>query len=146
MKISYSDFKRTILEKFKQNNGRGYFKMMNDKIMELWISADGKGVENSQYKCVCDFVSLYAVYEKAIELGGKMYLGAKAAQDGKKIGSSDLSIDTIDAFVSMEFDGKDIGDTTTRRSTYYSAILDWAGFVSKCRGGFIVVRPQYMEK
>ena len=86
---------------------------------------------------------------KANELGGTMYRGDSAAQNGAKIGSDKLPLDTIDAFISLEFYGANIGNTTTRRSTYYSAILAWAGIVdnyrSKGKGGYIVVKPEFRK-
>lgn len=75
-----------------------------------------------------------------------MYFGANAAQKGLKIGSVDFPVDTIDAFVAIEFYGKTVGEKTTRRSTYYAAILDWAGIVTNHWGGYITVKKEYMSE
>ena len=78
-----------------------------------------------------------------------MYRGDAAAQNGAKIGSEELPIDTIDAFIAVEFYGASVGASTLRRSTYYAAILAWAGIVenhrSKGEGGYIVVKPEYRK-
>ena len=74
-----------------------------------------------------------------------MYLGAGAAQQGQKIGSDSFPVDTIDGFISIEFYGKSVGDKTLRRSTYYAAILDWAGFATNHRGGYLTVNKKYMD-
>lgn len=141
MKIEYLDFSQAILNRFTQNGGQSKHVMINDGVMDLWLSDKRNGVMNSRYPSLnCEFRILYAIYEKAISLGGKMYLGANAAQNGKRIGSEALPIDTIDGFISVEFYGKNIGDKTLRRSTYYAAILDWAGFATNHRGGYITVK------
>ncbi|MBO4554518.1 MAG: hypothetical protein J5713_01930 [Clostridia bacterium] len=141
--IAFEDFKKKFLDKLENSAGRGTYEMLRGKTMELWLSKSGDGIENSCFKHNCLFSELYSIYKKAIELGGKMYLGATAAQGGKRIGSEDFSVDTIDAFVSMNFYGKTIGDTATRMSTYYAAILAWGGFARNCWGGYIVITPNY---
>lgn len=138
MKISYPYLKKTILDKLICDGGKSQLTMIKGGTMDLWLSDNKDGVMNSRYLPLnCDFKILYAIYEKAILLGGRMYLGANAAQNGQRIGSEGFSVDTIDGFISIEFYGKNIGDKTTRRSTYYAAILDWAGFVTNHKGGFI---------
>lgn len=91
-----------------------------------------------------------AIVKKAISLGGKMYRGDSAAQNGARIGSDELSLDTIDGFISTEFYGAKVGDTTLRRSTYYSGILAWANIVvnhrSQGHGGFITVNAEFMNE
>ena len=144
MKITYNDFKQSILEKINAV-GKGAYKMLKDDTMYIWLSDSGDGLLNSRYEQLeCKFTELYAIYEKAIELGGTMYLGASAARSGKKIGSSDFPLDTIDAFVAINYYGNEVGDKITRRSTYYAAILDWAGFVDNHWGGYITVKSRYM--
>lgn len=144
MKISYSDFEKTILEKLTRDNGKSQLTMLNGKIMELWLSDSKNGIMNSRYSALnCEFRILYAIYEKAISLGGEMYLGAYAARSGLKIGSDGFPTDTIDAFISIKFYGKNIGDKTSRRSTYYAYILDWAGFATNNRGGYITIKKEY---
>lgn len=143
MKLQADEFESLILEKFSQGSGKGHYKMLKGKDMELWLNKDKSGIQNSNFNLTCDFESLYAVYEKAVELGGKIYLGATAAQAGKRIGSDDFSVDTIDAFVAINFYGGRIGDKCTRRSTYYAAILDWAGIATNYWGGYMVIKPKY---
>ena len=146
MKISYSDFEKTILDKFTKNDGKSQLTMINGGVMNLWLSASKNGIINSRYSSLnCEFRILYAIYEKAISLGGEMYLGANAAQNGQRIGSDSFPVDTIDGFISIEFYGKSIGDKTLRRSTYFAAILDWTGLVTNHRGGYITVKREFMN-
>lgn len=146
MKICYSDFEKTILDKFERDGGKSQLTMMKGDIMTLQLSKNGDGIRNDHYSLNCKLKILYAIYEQAISLGGKMYLGANAAQNGQRIGSDGFSVDTIDGFISIEFYGKNVGDKTLRRSTYYAAILDWAGFVTNHWGGYITVKKEYMSE
>lgn len=147
MKISYLDFEKTMLDKLAHDGGKSQLTMINGSIMHLWLSDSKSGIINSRYSSLnCEFKILYAIYERAISLGGEMYLGASAARSGLKIGSDGFPVDTIDGFISIEFDNKNIGDTTLRRSTYYAYILAWAGFVTNHRGGYITVNKEFMSE
>ena len=146
MKISYSDFEKVIRDKLVRENGQSQFPMLKGGIMKFSLSKQNDGIKNDHYSLNCKFKILYAIYEKAISLGGEMYLGANAAQNGQRIGSDDFSIDTIDGFISIEFYGKNVGDKTTRRSTYYAAILDWAGFATNHWGGYITINKEFMSE
>lgn len=147
MKISYEDFEKTLLDKLERDGGKSQLTMINGGTMNLWLSDSKNGIINSRFSSLnCEFKILYAIYEKAISLGGEMYLGASAAQGGQRIGSDGFPVDTIDGFISIEFYGKKVGDTALRRSTYYAAILDWAGFATNHRGGFITIKKGFMSE
>ena len=141
---------KAIKDKFLQCGRIAKMPMLKGEPLDIWIASSGKGVENSGFPAlVCEWNILESIVEKANELGGIMYRGDAAAQKGAKIGSPDLSLDTIEAFVSIEFYGGKVGASTTRRSTYYSAILAWAGIVenhrSKGKGGYITVKPEFRK-
>lgn len=141
---------KVIQDKFLKCNGKSQMKMLKGEPLDIWVSASGNGVENSGFtQLICEWNILEAIVKKANELGGTMYKGDVAAQNGAKIGSEELPLDTIDAFISLEFYGAKEGASTLRRSTYYAAILAWAGIVennrSKGNGGYIVVKPEYRK-
>ena len=146
MKISYADFEKTILDKLARDGGKYQINIINGGVMNIWLWYSKNGIINYRYSSLnCEFKILYASYEKAISLGGEMYLGANAAQNGQRIGSDGFPVDTIDGFISIEFYGKNVGDKTLRRSTYYAAILDWAGFATNHRGGVITINKEFMS-
>lgn len=139
---------KVIQDKFLECGGKSKMPMLKGDALDIWVASSGKGIENSGYTAlVCEWHILEAIVKKANELGGIMYRGDVAAQNGAKIGSEELPLNTIDAFISLEFYDGSIGASTTRRSTYYSAILAWAGIVenhrSKGKGGYIVVKPEF---
>ena len=145
MKINYADFEHAVLDKMAKEGGASQVRMINGGIMKLWLSERKNGIINDRFSSLnCEFKILYAIYDKALSLGGKMYLGANAAQNGQRIGSDGFPVDTIDAFISLEYYNKKIGDKTMRRSTYYAAILAWAGLVTNHRGGYVTVNKEYM--
>lgn len=139
--------KTVIKDKLSNSNGIAYMNMLTGKLQKIWLSSDGRGVIADGLKStVLEWQIFDAIIKKANSLGGKMFRG-DCAHKGKRIGSEDLSIDSIDGFVSLNFYGSSIGKTTLRRSTYYSGILAWAGIVDNCRsngeGGYIVVKPEF---
>ena len=116
--------------------------MLRGKPLKIWLTREG--VKNSGFPdLICEWKVFDAIIEKAKELGGKMYRGDSAAQNGEKVGSEKLPLDTIDSFISIRFYDNCIGKATTRRSTYYAAILAWAGICENKRsdgsGGYIVL-------
>jgi len=139
---------KVIQDKFLECGGVSKMPMLKGNPLDIWVASSGNGVENSGFPAlVCEWHILEAIVKKANELGGIMYRGDAAAQKGAKIGSAELPLDTIEAFISIEFYGGSLGTSTTRRSTYYAAILAWAGIVenhrSKGNGGYISVNPQF---
>nr|MCR4661188.1 hypothetical protein [Clostridia bacterium] len=138
-----------IIELLNARGGKAECPMLKGEPITIWLSDDG--VKNSGFaNLICEWHIFDAIVDKACELGGKMYRGDSAAQNGKKIGSKELPLDTIDSFISIEFYGNNIGNTTTRRSTYYAAILAWAGvcqnYRSEGQGGYIVLNPDWRKK
>lgn len=141
---------KVIQDKFLECGGKSQMTMLRNGPLEIWISPSGEGVANSGYKgFICEWHILESIVKKANELGGMMYKGDSAAQNGAKIGSPELPLNTIDAYISLEFYGANQGESTLRRSTYYAAILAWAGIVenhrSNGKGGYIIVKPEYRE-
>jgi hypothetical protein len=141
---------KVIQDKFIECGGKSKMQMLKGDPLDIWVASSGEGVLNSGYKnLVCEWHILEAIVKKANELGGIMYRGDSAAQNGAKIGSPEFPLDTIDAYISLNFYGAYEGASTIRRSTYYSAILAWAGIVenhrSKGKGGYIVVKPDFRE-
>ncbi len=132
-----------IKRKLSAEHGEASCPMLKNGSQKIWLTKDGV-VMSGFSNLVCEWRIFDAIVEKAKELGGKMYRGDGAAQSGKKIGSDDFPIDTIDAFIGLNFYGAEVGGTTTRRSTYYAAILAWAGICFNYRsdgiGGYIVIK------
>ena len=144
IETSNSDLPSEIIKrKLNAEHGEAYCPMLKNGSQKIWLTKDGV-VPSGFQNLVCEWRIFDAIVEKAKELGGKMYRGDGAAQRGEKIGSDDFPIDTIDAFIGLKFYGARIGGSTTRRSTYYAAILAWAGICFNYRsdgiGGYIVIK------
>lgn len=141
---------RTLKEKIFECGGKALMPVLKGNPVPFWLSPTQQGFETAGLK---NFIFKWEVFDaivkKANELGGKMYRGDGAAQGGERIGSKELPISTIDGFIATKFYGAKIGDTTLRRSTYFSGILAWAGIVTNHRstgsGGFITVNPNFKE-
>ena len=132
-----------IRRKLQDQGGKANCPMLRGEPIEILLNENGV-LPMSFAGFVCEWEVFDAIVEKARELGGKMYRGDLAAQSGARIGSEDLPLDSIDGFISLNFYGGEIGSSTMRRSTYYAAILAWAGICDNCRsdgrGGFIQLR------
>ena len=129
-----------IISMLNAHNGQAACSMLRGNDMRIWLNENGVIPEGFP-ALICKWEVFDAIVEKARQLGGKMYRGDGEAQRGERIGSDHFSLNTIDAFISVNFYGSHIGDTTLRRSTYYAAILKWAGICDNCRsdgnGGYI---------
>lgn len=137
---------QALIEKLKKCGGSAECSMLKGDPIRIWLTEDG--VANSAYTLLtCTWQIFEAIVAKAKELGGIMFRGDVASQNGARIGSEELPLDTIDSFISLKFYGSNIGDTTLRRSTYYAAILAWAGICnnmrSKGQGGYIMLLPEW---
>ena len=136
-----------IIRKLNASSGVAKCKMLRGEPLSIWLTKEG--VRNSGYpELICEWKAFDAILEKACQLGGKMYRGDSAAQSGAKIGDPGLEENTIDGFISMNFYDKKKGDSTIRRSTYYAAIMAWAGICenhrSEGRGGYILIKDPWL--
>lgn len=141
---------KALQEKIIAHGGKSLMPVLKGNPVPFYLSPTNDGlISEGLPKVVLEWHIFDAIVKKAISLGGKIYRGDSAAQNGAKIGSDELSLDTIDGFISMHFYGAQVGNTTLRRSTYYAGILDWAGIAvnhrSQGHGGFITINPEYMN-
>ena len=141
---------RKLKEKIIESGGKAFMPVLKGDPVPFWLSSTERGFESAGLKgVVLEWEIFDAIVNKANSLGGKMYRGDSAAQNGAKIGSEELSDSTIDGFISLEFYGAKIGNTALRRSTYYAGILAWAGIVtnhrSQGKGGYITVNKEYLN-
>ena len=115
----------------------------------FWVSPTGMGIETDKLpNYILEWEHFDEIVSQANSLGGKMYRGDVLAQNGAKLGE-DLPYDTMEGFIASDLLYQLDGETVTRRSTYYSGILAWAGIVtihkSQGQGSFITVNPQYRK-
>ncbi|MBO4594436.1 MAG: DUF2089 family protein, partial [Clostridia bacterium] len=115
-----------IKSKLNETHGEAECPMLKGEPQKIWLTQEGV-VFSGYPNLVCKWEIIDDIENKIKELGGKMYRGDGAAQKGRKIGSEEFPLDTIDAYIGIKYYGAQVGKTTTRRSTYYAAILTWAG-------------------
>lgn len=131
---------KILKKKFNDHDGEAYVPMLKGEDKLYWATEEG--LYNDGFKdYLCRWEEFDLIMEKLQELGGLMYRGDAAAQAGCKLGSDELPLDTMDGFIALNFHEDEIGHSITRRSTYYAAVLAWAGIVKNCRskgkGGYI---------
>lgn len=141
---------KRLKDKIVECGGKALMPVLKGEPVPFWLSSSQAGFESAGLKgFIFEWKVFDGIVKKAISLGGKMYRGDVAAQNGAKIGSEDLPVTTIDGYISTEFYGSNIGSSTMRRSTYFSGILAWAGIVtvhrSQGNGSFITVNNEFMN-
>jgi hypothetical protein len=111
------------------------------------LAPNGDGVCVPQLKgFVLKWAHFQKIVEKANRLGGIMYREDAAAMNGGKLGK-EISFDSMEGFIASDLLGATEGSSVTRRSTYYSGILAWAGIVSLHKsegaGSYITVNKDF---
>ena len=136
-----------IKEKLKANNGKALMPTLRGAPIAFWLSPTGMGIETDKLPgYILEWEHFDEIVKKANALGGTMYRADVLAMNGGKLGK-EISYDTMEGFIASELLYILDGTKITRRSTYYSGILAWAGMVtihrSQGRGSYITVNPKY---
>ena len=136
-----------IKEKLKANNGKALMPTLRGAPIAFWLSPTGMGIETDKLPgYILEWEHFDEIVKKANALGGAMYRADVLAMNGGKLGK-EISYDTMEGFIASELLYISNGTKITRRSTYYSGILAWAGMVtihrSQGRGSYITVNPKY---
>ena len=134
--------------KIEQSDGEAFMPVLRGNEIAFWLSPCGEGLEVEQLKnYVFTWDELAEIVLKANALGGKMYRGDALAQKQGSVLGRDIPYDCMEGFIAVEFLNAPDGVSVTRRSTYYSGILAWAGIVtihrSQGKGSFITVNEEY---
>ncbi len=152
MKTTESKVISTLKNKIWENINTGlYIKSLGKLTSNTFtVAPDGTGVQVRQLgKYILKWEHFDAIIKKANESGGKMYRGDALPQNkGVKLGI-DISHNCMEGFISRELLGLPDKKSVTRRSTYYSGILAWAGIValnsSDGKGSYITVNPAFQD-
>ena len=113
------------------------------------VATDGRGVQVQQLgKFILKWEHFEEIVKKANALGGKMYRGDGLPQNsGTEL--EDISRNCMEGFIAKVLLGISDGKSITRRSTYYSGILAWAGIVtlhnSDGKGSYITVNADFRK-
>ena len=136
-----------IKEKLKASDDEELMPTLKGSPIPFWVSPTGMGLETDKLPdYVMEWEHFDEIVKKANELGGKMYRGDVLAMSGAKLGE-ELPFDCMEGFIASELLYLADGAKITRRSTYYSGILAWAGIAtvhkSQGNGSFITINPKY---
>lgn len=147
--LSINNLASTHIQNLLTGRGEVKVTMLRGAPMRIWTSENG--VRNSAFPTLTlEWRVFDALVAKAASLGGIMYRGDVEAQQGLAIGSRDFPLDTMDAFISVNFHGSKVGSSTIRRSTYYAAVLAWANICTNNRstgeGGYIKLFQGWQNK
>lgn len=136
-----------IKQKLLANDNEALMPTLRGEPINFWASLTGMGIETDKLP---DFILQWEHFDKIIEkanlLSGKMYRGDALVMNGGKLGE-EIPYDCMEGFIASELLHTEEGMSITRRSTYYSGVLAWAGIVtvhrSQGHGSFITVNAKY---
>jgi len=136
-----------IKDKLKACGGKALMPTLRGSNIAFWLSATDMGVEIDKLpNYILEWEHFDEIIKKANALGGKMYRGDALAQSGGKLGE-DIPYNCMEGFIASELLFTEDGASITRRSTYYSGVLAWAGIItihrSQGKGSFITVNAKY---
>lgn len=136
-----------IIRKFNRCHGVNHLQTLKGKDVTIWMTKSGVRL-SSHPDMLCKWEIIDALVKKIKHLGGKMYRGDYEANLGFAIGEG-LPVNTMEAFIAMEFYGKKIGEGTIRRSTYYAAVMAWGEILfnqkSDGKGGYVELTTMWMN-
>ena len=117
------------------------------KSYNFTVASNGAGLQVEQLpNFILKWEHFQKIVERANQLGGIMYRGDQLPQIGNKLGS-EIPHDCMEGFIASELLNAKDGTTVTRRSTYYSGILAWAGIVTlhknEGNGSYITVNYEF---
>ena len=138
-----------IKDKLTAVDGQALMPTLKGAPIAFWVSPTGMGIETDKLPgYILEWEHFDEIVKKANALGGTMYRGDHLPQLGARLGE-EISYDTMEGFIASELLYIEEGMSITRRSTYYSGILAWAGIVtihkSEGKGSFITVNPEYRK-
>ena len=136
-----------IKDKLTAVDGQALMPTLKGAPIAFWVSPTGMGLETDKLPgYILEWEHFDEIVKKANALGGTMYRADVLAMNGEKLGK-EISYDTMEGFIASKLLYILDGTKITRRSTYYSGILAWAGIVtvhrSKGNGSFITVNLKY---
>ena len=136
-----------IKEKLKASNGKALMPTLRGAPIAFWISSTGMGIETDKLPSyILEWEHFDQIVKKANILGGKMYRADIIAMNSGKLGE-EISHDSMEGFIASELLYILDGTKITRRSTYYSGVLAWAGIItihrSQGNGSYITVNTKY---
>ena len=138
-----------IKTKLMETNGKGFMPTLRGAPIKFWVSSTNFGIETEKLpNFILEWEHFDEIVRKANQLSGLMYRGDALAQGSGRLGE-EIPHDCMEGFIAKDLLYIEDGVCITRRSTYYSGILAWAGIVtihrSQGKGSFITVNPKYRK-
>ena len=142
-----SQISNIIKDKLTAVDGQALMPTLKGAPIAFWVSPTGMGIETDKLPgYILEWEHFDEIVKKANALGGTMYRGDHLPQLGARLGE-EISYDTMEGFIASNLLYILDGIKITRRSTYYSGILAWAGIAtlhrSQGNGSYITINTKY---
>lgn len=136
---------RKIKEKLNSCNGRTTISLFQGDNCEIWYDSNGKGLVSPKIPLANQLTweAFDAAVEVVIKNGGKAVKGK--ARSGAKVGSDNLSLDSVEGYIAYKVHGAQEGETAFGPGFVICAVLDWAGVCNNERG-YLSVNKEFFEE
>ncbi|WP_335871098.1 DUF2089 family protein [Bacillus sp. 2205SS5-2] len=134
-----------IKEKLNACGGRTTIKLLQGDPCEIWFDVSGKGLISPKIPPANQLVweAFDAAVEVVIQNGGKAVKGK--ARSGAKLGSDDLSLNSVEGYIAHKVHGVEEGETAFGPGFVIAAVLDWAD-ICKNERGYLSINPEFLEE
>lgn len=134
-----------IKEKLNASGGRTTIKLLQGDPCEIWFDASGKGLTSPKIPPANQLVwdAFEAAVEVVIQNGGKAVKGK--ARTGAKLGSDDLSLNSVEGYIAHKVHGVEEGETAFGPGFVIAAVLDWTD-ICKNERGYLTINPSFMSE
>ncbi|MFP7442921.1 DUF2089 family protein [Bacillus infantis] len=134
-----------IKEKLNACGGRTTIKLLQGDPCEIWFNDSGKGLISPKIPPANQLVweAFEAAVEVVIQNGGKAVKGK--ARSGAKLGSDDLSLNSVEGYIAHKVHGVEEGETAFGPGFVIAAVLDWAD-ICKNERGYLSINPEFLEE
>lgn len=126
-------------------NGKATISLLQGKECEIWYDYNGKGLVSPKIppSNQLTWEAFEAAVEVVIKNGGKAVKGN--ARSGARLGSSRLSLDSVEGYIAHKVHGVQEGGTAFGPGFVIAAVLDWAG-ICKNERGYLSIRPSFLTE
>lgn len=136
---------KMIKEKLNANGGRASIPLYGGDPCEIGYDPSGRGLVSPKIPPANQLT--WNAFEAAVEVvilnGGKAMKGK--ARSGAKLGSDDLSLNSVEGYIAHKVHGAQVGETAFGPGFVIAAVLDWAEVCNNERG-YLSIRGSFMSE
>ncbi|SCY24554.1 DUF2089 family protein [Alkaliphilus peptidifermentans] len=133
-----------IKEKLNDCGGKTTIRLLQGDPCDIRFDINGKGLVSPKIPLANQLTweAFDAAVEVVLKNNGKAVKGK--ARSGAKLGSDDLSLDSVEGYIAHKVHGAQEGETAFGPGFVICAVLDWAGICNNERG-YLTINPMFID-